>query len=67
MDEENQINDKLKIMKFPLLPCGLKHTQFYFCSLFIILYNKDVVGIFNRDWFYAVKWQGKAFRMLPVS
>ena len=29
MDEENQINDKLKIMKFSLLPCGLKHTQFF--------------------------------------
>ena len=25
MDEENQINDKLKIMKFSLLPCGLEH------------------------------------------
>ena len=29
MDEENQINDKLKIMKFSLLPCGLEHTQFF--------------------------------------
>ena len=29
MDEENQINDKLKIMKFSLLPCGLKHTPFF--------------------------------------
>jgi hypothetical protein len=33
MDEENQINDKienkLKIMKFSLLPCGIKQTQFF--------------------------------------
>ena len=29
MDKENQINDKLKIMKFSLQPCGLKHTQFF--------------------------------------
>ena len=29
MDEENQINDKLKIMKFSLLPCGLKHAPFF--------------------------------------
>ena len=30
MNEENQINDKLKIMKFSLLLCGLKDTQFFF-------------------------------------
>ena len=29
MDEENQVNDKLKLMKFSLLPCGLKHTPFF--------------------------------------
>ena len=29
MDEENQINDKLKIMKFLFLPCGLKRTPFF--------------------------------------
>ena len=29
MDEENQINDKLKTMKFSFLPCGLKYTPFF--------------------------------------
>ena len=29
MDEENQINDKLKIMTFSLLSYGLKHTRFF--------------------------------------
>ena len=28
-DQENQINDKLKTITFPRLPCGLKHTQFF--------------------------------------
>ena len=31
MDEENQINDKLKANS--LLPCGLKHTQFLLVTL----------------------------------
>ena len=34
MDEENQINDKLKIMKFSLLPSGLKHTPFIYQTEF---------------------------------
>ena len=33
MDEENQIDDKLKIMKFSLLPCGLKHGFFFLARL----------------------------------
>ena len=35
MDEENQISDKLKIM-FSLLPCDLKHTQFFFVFTYSI-------------------------------
>ena len=33
MDEEMKINDKLKIMRFSLLPCGLKHTPFFYKGL----------------------------------
>jgi hypothetical protein len=40
MDEEIKINDKLKkklkMMKFSLLPCGLKYTQFFFNMLPLI-------------------------------
>ena len=40
MDEENQINDKLKIMKFSLLPCGLKHTFFFPCRYNMLKFCK---------------------------
>ena len=40
MDEENQINDKLKTMKFSLLPCGIKHTPFFKKIQTIFIYNK---------------------------
>ena len=29
MDEESQVNDRLKIMKLSLMPRGLKHAQFF--------------------------------------
>ena len=37
MDEENEINDKLKIMKFLFLPCGFKHTLFIIIIIIIII------------------------------
>ena len=57
MDEENHINDKLKIVKFSLLPCGLKHTHFfiihYYYSLLllfiiIIIIIIIIMGFENR-------------------
>ena len=36
-DEQNQISDKLKIMKISVLPCGLKHTPFLSLSLSLSL------------------------------
>ena len=38
MDEEYQINDKLKTMKFLVLPRSLKHTQFSF-SIFLVYFT----------------------------
>ena len=42
MDEENQINDKLKIMKFSLLPYSLEHTPFYF------IFSKDFLDFYVK-------------------
>ena len=45
MDEENQINGKLKIMKFSLLPCGLNHTQFLIKKNLLLF-----LRIRNNEW-----------------
>ena len=43
MDEENQINEKLKIIKFSLLPCGRRHTLDFF-SYFYVIESEEIFG-----------------------
>ena len=45
MDENNKINDKLKIMKFSLLPCDLRHMLFLFFFFLIPLFWLDGRGL----------------------
>ena len=52
MDKENQINDKLKIMKFSLLPCGLKHTVFISNA---VVFKVNIILIVYKKYFYLLK------------
>ena len=45
MDEENQINDKLKTIKFPLLPCGPEYKVFFFFCYFLYVIHEVFLGI----------------------
>ena len=56
MDEENQINDKLKIMKFSLLPCGLKHTVFYYLQPNFPNNNNNRGNIPTQVTSVAIQW-----------
>ena len=55
MDEENQINDKLK---FSLLPCGLNHTPFFIikiehCQIYLLQsVSQSVIVIYNLSLFF---------------
>ena len=46
MDEENQINDKLKIMKFSFVPCGLEHTPCFLTTKCVVLSSNKVQTMF---------------------